>query len=279
MRKASLGRAVLLIAASLTSLARGQDSASENATKAAEFAAVEAMRYQIRRGAGVQDLLKLVGQPVLRWSNPTNGEVYGSVVLWTSHGCPEAAASIYQFFDRKQINVELVSLSEGSLAAMRKGRLRWSPEAGLRFVSLPDGPQPGDTTQQRHLQMRSLARQFTGLMGNREDDEKLSTLRLMARPLHQYEATDGSGREGAVFAFVTTNDPEILLVLESRTTAKGRQWMYAAARMHFCRLQVKLDEKVVWEVPPVAPPWDQLRGPQGDYVILEWSSVEAAAND
>jgi hypothetical protein len=282
-----LCRFVLLAAAGLPLSALGQDAArplpndatAENASKAAAFAGVEAMRYEIRRAGGKQETLKLLGQPVLRWSNPTDGEVYGSVMLWTSHGCPEAAASIYQFFDRKQINIELVSLSESSLAANRNGRLRWSPDPGVKFVPLPEGPAPAETTPQRHLQMRSLARRFTGLLADRDNEAKFSQLRLMSRPLHQYESTDGADREGAVFAFVTTTDPEILLILESRVTAKVRQWVYAAARMHYCRLQLKLDERVVWEVPRAAPPWDQLRGPQGEYVILEWPSVEAAAND
>ena len=55
--------------------------------------------------------------------------------------------------------------------------------------------------------------------------------------------------------------------------------MWAAARMHFCRLQLKLADKVVWEVPPAAPPWEKVRGPEGQYVILEWPTAEAAAKD
>src|SRR5205809_3668981 len=77
-----------------------KDAVSENATKAATFAAAEALRYELRPADKPKETLKLVSQPVLRWSNPTNGEVHGSVVLWTNHGCPEAAASIYQFFNR-----------------------------------------------------------------------------------------------------------------------------------------------------------------------------------
>ena len=53
---------------------------------------------------------------------------------------PGAAASIYQFFDREQANVELVSLSESALTAERNGRTRWTPgEAGVEFVILAAG--------------------------------------------------------------------------------------------------------------------------------------------
>ena len=254
------------------------DASSVNATKAAEFAAVEASRYDIRYADDRGEQIELMQQPVLRWSNPTGGEVYGSVVLWTSDGCPAAAASIYQFFDRDQLNIQLVSLSESPLNAVRNGRLRWSPEAGVTFVTLPDAPPPAQTAERRQLQMRSLARKFTGALAERDSDEKFSELRLMARPLHSYEKSDGT-RDGAVFAFVNTTDPDILLIVESRKTAEDREWVYGAARMHFCRVQLKLGDKVVWDAPQAAPPWEKIRGPGGIYVTLEWKTAEAAAKD
>jgi hypothetical protein len=256
-----------------------KEELSGNAAKAAEFAAAEAGRYDIRHADKGKNAFKLVDKPVLRWSNPLRGEVHGSVVLWTDNGCPAAAASIYQFFHRDQLNVELVSLSEVPLEAKRNGKVRWTPEAGVKFEALPGAPEPADTADKRLIQMRALARKFTGQLSEPgEKDDKFTDLRLLANPLSRYEATDGS-REGAVFALVTTTDPEIVLLVESRKGAKGREWMWAAARMHFRPLQLKLGEKVVWEVPAAAPPWNKVRGPEGKYVILEWATPEAAAKD
>jgi hypothetical protein len=257
-----------------------KEELSGNAAKAAEFAAAEVVRYDIRHADDDKKALKLLPKPVLRWSNPLRGEVHGSVVLWTNEGCPEVAASAYQFFERKQLNIELVSLSEVPLKGNRNDRLRWSPEAGVKFAALPGAPEPAATAEARQLQMRALARKFSGSLSEPgAEDNKLTELRLMTTPLHRYEATDGSGREGAVFAFVTTTDPEIVLLIESRKGAKGREWVWAAARMHFRPLQLKLVDKVVWEVPAAAPPWDKVRGPGGTYVILEWATAEAAAKD
>lgn len=275
----SLSMAIIVVAGSHLAAAPDEEPLSGNTAKAAEFAAAEAVRYEIQHADKGKAALKLMPKPLLRWSNPINGEVHGSVYLWTRDGCPEAAASIYQFFHRKQLNVELVSLSEAPLKANRNRRLRWSPEAGLKFAGLSDAPAPAATAEQRKLQMRALARKFTGYLGERAEGAKATELRLMARPLHQYEATDGSGREGAVFALVTTTDPEILLLIESRTGKNGREWVWAASRMHFGGLQLKLADKTVWEVPPAAPPWDKIRGPEGQYVILEWSTPEEAAKD
>ena len=274
---------LLVLLSALTAVAQEADKNSAgdpgtvNASKAAEFAADEAQRYDIRYADDRHDQIELLRQPVLRWSNPTGGEVYGSVFLWTSDGCPAAAASIYQFFDRDQLNIQLVSLSESPLNAVRNGRLRWSPEAGVNFVTLPGAPPPAQTTERRQLQMRSLARKFTGALAERDSD-KFSELRLMARPLHSYGNSDGT-RDGAVFALVNTTDPDILLIIESRETREGREWVYAAARMHFCRVQLKLGDKIVWDAPQAAPPWEKLRGPEGTYVTLEWKTAEAAAKD
>jgi hypothetical protein len=255
-----------------------QEAASDNAAAAAAFAAVEAKRYDLRHSNKAPAGFELAEQPLLRWSNPTDGEVHGSVYLWTEKGCPEAVASIYKFFDREQINIELVSLSEFPYEARRNGRLRWTPEAGVAFKALPDAPAAAETAERRQLQMRSIARRFTGALADRGDGTTLTQLRLMARPLHTYKSSD-DGREGALFALVSTTDPEILLMVESRKTEAGRKWMFAAARMHFCRLQLKCDDKVVWEAPQAAPPWEPLRGPKGQYVILQWHSEEEAAAD
>src|SRR5947207_1209940 len=108
-----------------------------------------------------------------------------------------------------------------------------------KFAAIPDAPPAAETAKKRQLQMRSLARKFSGALADRNEDAKFTQLRLMAKPLYQYESTGGPDREGAVFALVTTNDPEILLIIESRAVAEGREWVYAAARMHYCRLQLK----------------------------------------
>lgn len=277
--------AVLSPLAAMAAAARPQapaekDTLTGNAATAAEFAAAESVRYQIRHADGDTPPMKLLPPSVLRWSNPIRGEVHGSVYLWTHNGCPEVAASIYQFFERKQLNIELVSLSQVPLKAERNGKVRWTPEAGVKFEPLPGGPSPVDTAEKRQLQMRALARKFTGSLAEPgEADDKWTELRLMANPLHNYEATDGSGRGGAVFALVTTTDPEIVLLIESRKGAGGREWVWAAARMHFRPLQLKLEGKLVWEAPAAAPPWNKIRGPEGKYVILEWATAEEAAKD
>ena len=98
-----------------------KEALAGNAATAAEFAGAEVVRYDIRYAdkEKPRPKFKLVPESVLRWSNPIRGEVHGSVYLWTHDGCPAAIASIYQFFQKAQLNIELVSLSEVPLTGER----------------------------------------------------------------------------------------------------------------------------------------------------------------
>lgn len=275
--------AVWLLSALTSHVGNGQEAGGSatseaNAFAAAEFAAGEAPRYRIQVGKS-ETPLTLEVKPLLRWSNPVRAEVYGNVMVWTERGCPAALASIYQYFDRKQINVEMVSLSAAPLVATRNGRTRWRTGPGVTFEPIPDAPPAADTPERRRLQMRTVAQKFSAHLAERTDDTKFTDLRLMSRPIYQYAASDKSGREGALFAFVTTNDPEVVLLVESSSDGPRRNWRYAAARLHFCRLQLKLGDKIVWDVPQLAPPWEQIRGPEGSYIILQWDTIEDAKLD
>ena len=104
---------------------------------------------------------------MLRWSNPTGGEVHGAVVLWSAGGCPVAAASAYRFFDREQVNVELVSLAEVPLTAERNRRVRRTPQAGVEFRPVPGAPEAAGTPAARRRQARQLARRFSGTITER----------------------------------------------------------------------------------------------------------------
>jgi hypothetical protein len=57
------------------------------------FAKREAAAHTIRLGAGDR-LLTLRPEPVLSWSNPIMGTIYGDEFVWTADGRPEAVASM-----------------------------------------------------------------------------------------------------------------------------------------------------------------------------------------
>jgi hypothetical protein len=81
------------------------------------------------------------------------------------------------------------------------------------------------------------------------EGESLGPLRLLPRPLFQYEAIEAGVHEGALFAFVMGTDPELFLLLETRRTEAGPVWQYAVARFTTVSLQLSHDGREVWQCP------------------------------
>ena len=72
--------------------------------------------------------MTLQPEPVLRWSNPIVGEIYGDVFIWTSKGRPEVVASLHKWYSPNHHSaIEFVSLSTGRFVAERGGREIWAP--------------------------------------------------------------------------------------------------------------------------------------------------------
>ena len=64
----------------------------------------------------------------------------------------------------------------------------------------------------------------------------------------RYQPKEGPVVDGALFTFVWTKgtDPELVLLLECRTTREGRRWFYAPVRFTYRELWLKHREAEVW---------------------------------
>ena len=73
-------------------------------------------------------------------------------------------------------------------------------------------------------------------------------LRMMARPLYRYPASNNSSLEGAIFAFVTTKgtDPEFLLAVECDPRATNDAWNVKPLRSCTRRLDLRHQGATVW---------------------------------
>jgi len=188
-------------------------------------------------------------EPVLVWSNPVVGEVYGGVFLWTLNGRPELAASIYKWYSPHTHRThEFQSLSTSGLTASRAGKQVWTvPEPGVEFHPVPGALRPAETAAGRLLQMRRLAGQFSAEITER--DGVVRTLRLLTQPIYRYSGGGDEWNDGALFAYVLGTDPEVLLLLESRRDAEGNfVWQSAAARMNWLEMRVRRNGELVWDV-------------------------------
>jgi hypothetical protein len=205
----------------------------------------EAAKYRIVLHAKRETALVLRDEPALRWTNPVRETDDGLVLLWLSGGRPEAVACFYRAkLDGRTIEAhEFHSLATVPLTATRGGQTVWAPRGpGVILDPIPGAPRPASTPSERLRQMRALAREFKASV---DLENRGTQLRLLSQPLFRYE----SETDGALFAFVLTTDPEVLLMIDGRVGSGGQTWHYAFARMSNHSLAAKHRNQVVWQAP------------------------------
>jgi hypothetical protein len=196
--------------------------------------------------------LVLEAKPVLRWTNPGVGRVYGDVYIWTRNGRPEAVMSFYKAWQPKyDFTSEMHSLSLTEISAERDGVLLWQPhKAGITLNAVPEAAKPAESPTRRLQQMRELAGRFSArLVDKRINLEgERQELRLLTQPLYRYRSTDPELLDGALFGIVMGTDPEVFLLLEARQSGDARTWQYGLARMNIDPIAVSYMDKEVWRV-------------------------------
>lgn len=229
------------------------------------FYVQEASAYKLYLDEDETQKLELQPRPVLTWTNVEN--YMGSVFVWTCDGRPELVGCIGSHqnkADSSNVLHEFHSLSEQPLQPVRLGGNVWRPmKAGVEVKPLEGAPKPADNDRARLLQMRNLAREFQGSM---KDNEDITELRLLTQPIYRYAAEKRGVVDGAIFAMVWQGtDPEVLLMLEARTTDGGGQaWHYALARFNFRELWVKHKDKELWHLGVARQDDNYITGVVGD---------------
>src|SRR5947209_3082465 len=180
----------------------------ENIEAALRLTQAAAAEYDFRVGDDDRPL-ELQREPVLKWSNPDQGEVHGNVFLWTRGERPLAVGALFKWFSpHTQMAHEFHSFAEEPLPASFHGEPVWkTSEAGLRFVDVPGAAAPGVNEAQRLLQLKQLAKDFAGRKKKPRGEE--TEVRLLPQPIYRYAAPKQGILNGGLFAFVEGTDPEI----------------------------------------------------------------------
>lgn len=227
----ALGFILLLLAPTRPSTAADEESPSSNLARFVE----QARGYEIRRQERGAEPAVMVHPPVLQWNNPARTGEDGATFVWTDHGRPVAIGSMFRYRVKDTIysKHEFHSLATGPLVCRVGGETVWKPSLpGISFAPLPDAPTPALGSKQRTLQMRTLARDFGGVL--LDEKKERSELRLVPKPIFEYEPTEGEVLQGAIFSLAFGTDPEILIILETaRSAGKEPSWRYAIARYHY----------------------------------------------
>jgi hypothetical protein len=220
----------------------------------------DAAEYTIYRDASRKEKVELRREPVLVCSDPARGGGDGAIFVWTRRGRPEVIGSFFSFPSTgpRQLYHEFHSLSLSVLDVSRAGTRAsaWTPLApGIELAAITGAPGPAQSASQRLSQMRALTRDFSA--STKDHVERSLELRLLTQPLYRYQSTDPDVLDGAVFAFVTSTDPEALLVIEARkkpapAPADGPVWEYAICRFTDLGLVVRHQGKEVFTAPLIA---------------------------
>lgn len=203
--------------------------------------------------------LALHDEPVLRFSNPVSGVPDGIVAMWKDGQRPAVFAQVFQTKTGLWVH-EVQSLAAGSLTMTLEGKTFWQPQEPYEeFRRLTDAPPAAGNAGRRLVQMKAIAAEFAA-----SDDFKISPtdkeptrheLRMLTTPIYRYSDAEAGIEDGAVFAFVHGTDPEVFLVLESRTAqsksgkASAAGWHYTLAPMTCWAVTVQHQGKEVWSLP------------------------------
>lgn len=213
----------------------------------------QAAEYELKID-GVNRKLTLHDEPVLRFSNPVGGVPDGIVVMWKDGERPAVFAQVFQIKDGRWLH-ECQSLSATPFQMQSGDKVFWQPkEAAESFRSLDGAPAPAPTAGRRLVQMKAIAAEFTAAddfkINSTDQETTRHELRLLPTPIYRYEDKKAGIADGAAFAFVHGTDPEVFLVLESRTSKNGKSdWQYTLAPMTCWAVSVKHHDREVWSVP------------------------------
>jgi hypothetical protein len=189
-------------------------------------------------------------KPIMRWIsfNDFNGDVF----VWLRDGRPEVVGNIVGFpadglkENQRYTLAELhaVSTSPIEAAPTDDGQV-WKTRSGVSLAEVRKSPPPGKTERERKRQLRAIAREFSGSLNHYGEKWKL---RMLDKPLYEYDSPSSEVLGGALFAFVAfRTDPELLLLVEARAGEDKPQWVYLPIRLSQQDLWLQHHDVQVWE--------------------------------
>jgi hypothetical protein len=191
---------------------------------------------------------KFADKPIFRYTDPARQYVAAAVWKLGDEGRPRAIITTElhrQFYGMPRIVYEYLSLTPTKFAARGKDFL-WNPSASvLEFKPVPGTPAPDETPQRRLLQLRAIAKRFSGeeLVGKEKCE-----LRLLPQPVDRYTPSKAARADGGIFIAAFGTNPEAILFIES----DGKTWTYAAGRLAGAsNIFLTLDGETAWEGTPV----------------------------
>ena len=234
----------------------------QNEAGAARAAHVERMRalastFQVLADAdNSKSQVEMPAQPALRYADSTRQTHESALWIWCSRGRP-TAVMVLEFYPDDQRGpqwlYEIASLAGKRIAARRGDDWAWSAkQPGLEMQPLSGADVPAARTGQRLVQMKKLRDRFTA--HERANIEGRIELRPLASPLVRWDDAEAGVLDGALFAFASGTNPEVLLALEAHEMDGKSVWQYGLVQLSGEPLTAQLEGKDIWHAEAAVPP-------------------------
>ena len=249
-----LGLAVGLLG--LTAVAQ-EPASTDLASEAAEQVRTARANLAI---ISIQDVetgseIECVEDPVLRYTEPVRGNVYGALWVWGRSGRPAAVLELIRNCDPKSDFCHdwfcFHATTDRPIRLTAESGETWSPEASnLKFQPLPHAPVPARTAAARMGQMKQFVRRFSAhefyTSGRVE-------MRLLPAAVHRYEDRQRGLIDGAIFVIAEDTHPEATLFLEAVQPAGAAKpiWQFAIGRSGAAEMLMFYDDKEVHHLPQI----------------------------
>jgi hypothetical protein len=249
-----LAMVCLLTGGELVAQEKNSDSAPAGDSVKAWYAfyhheAAHVYRFQFEPG---EVDLELDPTPILRWTNPLEeGSIHGVAYVWRHEGRPVVVGQLFSYLNGKGGRVychamHSLARNEEKVTGLREGKVFWTPDSpGVRMRDVPDAPAPAASRAARLVQMKEISRRFSAY--TEEATRGKRDLRLLPTPLDRYREGASNGADGALFSLVVGNDPEVILLVETREAPAGRPtWQFGLVLSTRSTSVALLDDREVW---------------------------------
>ena len=191
--------------------------------------------------------LKAIPEAKLRWDNPVReGRTHGELFVWTNQGRGAVVGNILSYDvgeNQRRVAHEFHSFDTEEIICERKEEPFKLSAPGVEYIPIPGAPIPAKSRGLRFAQMRRMAKDFKA---STKKGDVAQPLRALSAPLYRFE-TKKVEDDGAIFAYVTGTDPEILVAIVAKKTDDGPAWFFGAGRFTDLQIDLKYKTKVVWK--------------------------------
>ncbi|TWU15388.1 hypothetical protein [Allorhodopirellula heiligendammensis] len=184
--------------------------------------------------------------------------VDGLLAFCIDEGRPVAAVNIYPWDGNVCHELDVLS-RQANLRLSYDTGVQWQPaESAAVFHQIEGTDPPSPNPAVRLRQIKHFASLFSAtLVGFNSDDSDRQELRRMPTPLYRYQVPSPEKArgvvDGAVFAFVQGNDPEVLLLIEAIRDNQTMHWEYAFVRASSGSLTGSYRGTVTWRAEKFPP--------------------------